>query len=81
MQEGLEPAHWRSMPSIGKGVREVKTQTGDGAYRVFYVASFRTAVYVLHAFEKNSQKTPKTDLKLAKKRLQLARDEDARQDH
>ena len=39
-----------------------------GEFRVIYVAKFAEAVYVLHAFGKKSQKTPKADLDLAKRR-------------
>ena len=39
-----------------------------GEFRVIYVAKFAEAVYVLHAFGKKSQKTPKTDLDLARRR-------------
>ena len=34
----------------------------SGAYRGFYVAKFEEAVYVLHVFEKRSQKTARADL-------------------
>ncbi|MGH8472521.1 MAG: type II toxin-antitoxin system RelE/ParE family toxin, partial [Gammaproteobacteria bacterium] len=37
--------------------------------RVLYVAKFEEAVYVLHAFEKKTQRTAKRDLDLAKTRL------------
>ena len=39
-----------------------------GAYRVIYTAKIADAVYVLHAFQKKSQKTAPADLELAKKR-------------
>src|SRR5438093_4838452 len=35
----------------------------------FYIATFAEAVYVLHAFEKRTRKTPKHDLELAQDRL------------
>jgi phage-related protein len=35
---------------------------------VFYVATFAEAVYVLHAFEKRTRKTPIHDLQLARDR-------------
>jgi hypothetical protein len=38
-------------------------------HRVFYVATFVEAVYVLHAFEKRTRKTLKHDLELAQNRL------------
>ena len=56
------------MPSIGPGVREIRIRTGL-EHRVFYVATFAEAVYVLHAFEKRTRKTPKHDLELAQDRL------------
>jgi len=36
-----------------------------GAFRVIYVARFEEAVYVLHAFQKKSRRTPKSDVDLA----------------
>ena len=50
------------------GVREIRIHTGL-EHRVFYVATFAEAVYVLHAFEKRTRKTPKHDLQLAQERL------------
>ena len=56
------------MQSIGPGVREIRVRT-DSEHRVFYVARFEDAIYVLHAFQKRSRKTPKRDLQLARERL------------
>ena len=39
-----------------------------GEWRVVYVAKFSDAVYVLHAFQKKTQKTRQEDLELARKR-------------
>lgn len=44
-----------------------------GHFRVIYVASFSTAVYVLHAFEKKSRNTSGADLKLARRRYRKAK--------
>jgi phage-related protein len=68
VQQGLDPDDWKPMPSIGPGVREIRIHTGL-EHRVFYVATFAEAVYVLHAFEKRTRKTPKRDLQLAQERL------------
>jgi phage-related protein len=38
-------------------------------HRVFYVAKFDEAVYVLHAFEKRTRQTPQPEIELARKRL------------
>jgi phage-related protein len=56
------------MPVIGPGVREMRIHT-NLEHRVLYVATFPEAVYVLHAFEKRTRKTPKHDLHLAQDRL------------
>ncbi len=73
VQQGFEPKHWRAMPDIGPGVREIKIRLAAGQYRVFYVASFASAVYVLHAFKKATQKTEKSDIDLGKKRYAKAK--------
>ena len=56
------------MPSIGAGVQEIRVHT-ELEHRVFYVAKFEEAIYVIHAFEKKSRKTAGSDLELAKSRL------------
>lgn len=56
------------MPIIGQGVREVRIRDVAGAFRIIYVAKFANAIYVLHCFQKKTQKTSKVDLSLAEKR-------------
>lgn len=68
VQHGLEPDDWKPMPSIGSGVREIRIRDVTGAFRVIYVAKFAGAVYVLHCFQKKTEKTSKMDLDLAGKR-------------
>ena len=58
------------MPSIGRGVGEIRIRDESGAYRVIYTARLADAVYVLHTFQKKTQATPRRDLDLAKKRFQ-----------
>lgn len=58
------------MSSVGPGVREIRVKIGT-QYRVLYVARYAEAVYVLHVFEKKSQKTSERDLALARKRLSM----------
>ena len=55
------------MTAVGPGVREIRIQAGT-AHRVFYVARFSEAVYILHAFEKRTRKTAKRDLDVARER-------------
>ncbi len=57
------------MTSVGSGVKEIRVSAEDGIYRTIYVAKFKDAVYVLHAFQKKEQKTRQEDIDLAKKRL------------
>lgn len=68
IQNGLEPSNWRPMPSVGPGVREIRIQVGQD-FRVLYVTRFPEAIYVLHAFEKKSQKTAHHDIATARNRL------------
>ena len=68
VQQGKEPDDWKPMSSVGAGVQEIRVWEGSGTYRVLYVAKFEEAVYVLHVFEKRSQKTSKGDIQLAKGR-------------
>ena len=68
VQNGHEPDDWKPMPSIGSGVQEIRIRDAAGAFRVIYVAKFADAVYVLHCFQKKTQKTSKTDLDLAESR-------------
>ena len=68
VQDGLEPTDWKPMPSIGAGVKEIRLHV-DGEHRVIYLATLADAVYVLHAFQKKTQRTPKADIDLAKQRL------------
>lgn len=57
------------MPSIGKGVEEIRVWEGAGIYRVIYFARMADAVYVLHAFQKKTQTASKRDVELARDRL------------
>ena len=67
VQRGFDPVNWKPMKTIGLGVKEIRIIARDGAYRVIYVARFSNAVYVLSAFQKKQQKTPKDQLAIAKK--------------
>ena len=56
------------MPSVGLGVQEIRIHTGT-EHRVLYIAKFAEAVYILHAFEKRTRRTPNADLDLVRQRL------------
>jgi phage-related protein len=68
VQRGEQPDDFKPMPSIGKGVEEIRVRDDSGVYRVTYAARLADAVYVLHAFQKKTQTTAKRDIALASKR-------------
>jgi phage-related protein len=78
VQAGKEPRNWRPMASMGAGVNELRVRTG-GAFRVIYVAKFAEAIYVLHAFQKKSQRTARLDIELARSRFKILMNERAAQ--
>lgn len=68
IQAGFAPTDWKPMASVGKGVEEIRIRDEAGAFRVLYVARFQETIYVLHCFQKKTQKTARTDLDLASRR-------------
>lgn len=56
------------MKSIGSGAREIRIRDAQGAFRVVYVAKFANAIFVLHCFQKKSQRTSREDIVLATER-------------
>lgn len=73
VQEGREPEDWKPMEQVGPGARELRARTFEGGtvqHRVVYVAKFPEAVYVLHAFEKKTGKTPPHHIEVAASRYQ-----------
>ena len=69
VQRGLEPFDWKPMTSIGPGVQEIRIRDEHGAFRVIYLARMSDAVYVLHCFQKKTQRTSQRDLDVARRRL------------
>jgi phage-related protein len=57
------------MPSVGVGVKEMRARDEAGIFRRVYVATRPEGVYVLHCFQKKTQKTSRLDMALAKKRF------------
>ena len=73
VQRGLDPDDWKPMKSIGPGVKEIRVRDAAGAFRVIYIAALDNAVYVLHAFQKKTQRTSKRDLMIAQVRFRTLR--------
>lgn len=71
VQQGLPPPDFKPMTSVGSGVIEIRVHAGR-EFRVVYVAKYVEAVYVLHAFEKRTQRTRQGDIELARTRLKVA---------
>lgn len=69
VQRGDQPDDFKPMPSIGKGVEEIRVWDDAGTYRVIYTARVADAVYVLHAFQKKTQATSKRDMDIARERF------------
>lgn len=68
LQRGLPPSDWKAMPTVEAGAYEIRIHV-PGEWRVIYVAKFTKGVYVLHAFQKQSQKTRAADVALAARRF------------
>lgn len=59
------PNNFKPMPTVGAGTY--------GIARLMYMAKFRNTVYVLHVFEKTTQRTAKPDIDKAKQRYKEAK--------
>lgn len=59
----------KPMPLVSKGVFEIRIKDHSGAYRAFYLIENKKGIFVFHAFKKKTQKTPKKEIELGKKRL------------
>jgi phage-related protein len=59
----------RPMPSIGRGVHELRFKDRSGIHRVIYYLAGKGMIHLLHAFSKKSQQTPQSNIDLAKRRL------------
>ncbi len=68
VQMGRNPDDWKPMNTVGAGVCEIRVRESDGIFRVIYVAKLEDAIYILHCFQKKSQKTSQEDLELATRR-------------
>src|SRR5262249_12957655 len=63
----------------GAGVLEVVDDFAGDTYRAVYTVRLRSAVYVLHAFQKKAKRgiaTPKQEMELIRARLRRAQERD-----
>jgi phage-related protein len=68
IQQGSSARDSKPMPSVGPGVQELRVWVQAGTFRVIYLARMEEAIYVLHAFEKKTEKTAQADIDLARER-------------
>jgi phage-related protein len=74
LQIGRQPTSaTRCMASIGSGVFELKEADERTWYRTVYLSKVGNVIYVLHCFEKDSRKTDRRDVEIAKSRLKNVR--------
>jgi len=59
----------RPMPSIARGVHELRLKDRSGQYRVIYALVLRGSIHVLHAFKKTTRATPQRNITVAQRRL------------
>lgn len=67
-ENGLSASRVVFKPIEGK-LWEIKFRSEKSGYRVFYVMLEKDLMVWLHAFNKKTQKTPKKELDVARKRL------------
>ena len=59
----------RPMPDVASGAFELRVTGKATAVRVFYCVKMADAIVVFHAFQKQTQKTPKREIVIGQQRL------------
>lgn len=59
----------KPLPSIYKGLHELRLNYRDGIYRIFYIFKVKDVIFVLHATKKKTQKIDKKTKDLLLKRI------------
>ena len=77
LQQGEQPGMplSRPMPSVARGVSELRLYCEDGQLGTFYFVAGTAGILVLHAFVKKTQQTPRSEIQLERKRLKEMQDE------
>ena len=63
--------HTRAM---GDGLFELRLKAAEGIARVFYCTTIGQRIVMLHQFVKKSEKTPRKDLEIARRRMKETKD-------
>jgi phage-related protein len=69
VQRGLDPSDWKALITVSAGVREIRIRDMSNAFRVIYLPTQAEAIYVLHCFQKQAQRTSHRDVQLATRRF------------
>ncbi len=78
-QRGEKHEHSKPFKGLGPGNFEIVEDFSGDTYRAVYTVRFKSAVYVLHAFQKKSKtgiKTPQKEIDLIKERYKIAKERD-----
>lgn len=67
--ETLGPPISKPLPSLHRGLHELRLRDRTGIARIMYYVKKGDAIYMLHAFRKKTQKLPEREKKLILKRL------------
>lgn len=63
--------HTRAM---GEGLFELRLKAAEGIARVFYCTLIGERIVMLHQFAKKSEKTPRRELEIARRRMKETKD-------
>jgi len=55
--------------AMGQGLFELRLKGKEGIARIFYCTIIGKRIHMLHSFVKKTQKTPKKELEIARKRM------------
>jgi phage-related protein len=64
--------HTRAM---GHGLFELRIKAAEGIARVFYCTLVGKRIVMIHKFTKKSEKTPRKELEIARRRMEQVKDE------
>ena len=71
MGESVGMPDVKPMPSVAKGVSEIRIKDQSGIYRAFFIIETDLGVLVFHGFKKKTQQTPQNEIDTGKKRLKV----------
>jgi len=76
LQSGYEPKNWKPLSKLSKGitgVREIRVEIDTNIYRSAYVTKFGDSIVVLYCWNKKTNKTASSDIRLIEDRYESAK--------